>query len=439
MKIPEKAPVVTDLYNVSDSDLKELFHMNSGQTDEAGKFRQLVRLFNGSDYIHWDNLRRKQLPYDPKLVWLFLKIQRGHYFHTIRIGKGVFRYIILEKFQKELHNIDKASPASFEWLPGEAPSETDKRRYLINSLMEEAIASSQLEGAATTREVAKKFLREGKKPKNKSEQMILNNYRTIQTLHTLKSQPLTGELIRNIHQEITKGTLESEQDEVEFRDSNDIAVHDKRDPSIKYYHPPDFTEIPDLINGLCLFTNNEEEFIHPIIKGIIIHFLVGYIHPFNDGNGRTARALFYWFVLKHRYDLFEYLSISRIFVHAPMRYTLAYLLTETDENDMTYFIDFNIDIISKAMEDLKQYIIEKRKEELDSIQLVEQIPDITFRQADILKEFITRPSRRVTVNEIAGKFKISLPTARSDLVRLEEMGKIKAIKDGIRFIYVYNG
>jgi len=122
-----------------------------------------------------------------------------------------------------------------------------------------------------------------------------------------------------------------------------------------------------------------------------------------------------------------------------MRYTLAYLLTETDENDMTYFIDFNIDIISKAMEDLKQYIIEKRKEELDSIQLVQQIPDITFRQADILKEFITRPSRRVTVNEIAGKFKISLPTARSDLVRLEEMGKIKAIKDGIRFIYVYNG
>ena len=56
----------------------------------------------------------------------------------------------------------------------EAPA---RERYVISSLIEEAITSSQLEGAMTTREVAKDLLRSGRKPRTKDERMILNNYR----------------------------------------------------------------------------------------------------------------------------------------------------------------------------------------------------------------------------------------------------------------------
>ena len=174
--------------------------------------------------------------------------------------------------------------------------------------MEEAISSSQLEGAATTRQEAKKILREGRKPRNTSERMIVNNYRTIRHLGGLRDQPLSRELILEIHHEITQGTLESESDETEFRTGDDIIVGSKADPTKVYHYPPVSAKIPGMIDDLVAFANNDDEFIHPIVKAIIIHFLIGYIHPFNDGNGRTARSLFYWYALKYSTI---YLSISQ--------------------------------------------------------------------------------------------------------------------------------
>ena len=198
--------------------------------------------------------------------------------------------------------------------------------------------------------------------------MIVNNYRTIRRLKELRDKPLSRELILEIHTEITQGTLENESDETDFRTTDDIVVGSKADPTKIYHYPPECAKIPAMIDDLIAFANEDDEFIHPIVKAIILHFLIGYIHPFNDGNGRTARALFYWFALKHHYDLLEYISISRIFIHAPAQYSRAYLLTETDSNDMTYFIDFNIHIISQALEELKRYIVQKKKEESQSLQ-----------------------------------------------------------------------
>jgi len=435
MKIPQKPPDIErswmdylDGYNALIS------KMNKGD-EESDEIRRLIHKYNEEEYIHWDDLRRKKIPFDHVAFWYLIRTFRN--LRQIRIGEEKFYFCMPEAFQKQLHRIDKASPASFDWLFGEAPGEAGKKQYLANSLMEEAIASSQLEGAATTRAEAKKILREGRQPKNTSERMIVNNYRTIRHLQELRNRPLSRELILEIHSEITRGTLANEGDENEFRTCNDIVVGSKTDPTRIYYYPPDFTEIPSMIDDLVAFANDTDEFIHPIVKAIIIHFLIGYIHPFNDGNGRTARSLFYWFALKHHYDLLEYISISRIFVHTPAKYARAYLLAETDGNDMTYFIDFNIHAISTALDELKQYILRKKSEETESLKLVEQLPNLSFRQAEILRDFIRHPNRYYTISEIAGKYKVSLPTARSDLLLLESMGKLKKYQDGKRQVFIY--
>ena len=78
------------------------------------------------------------------------------------------------------------------------------------------------------------------------------------------------------------------------------------------HEPPSYEKIPEIINQLCDFANKDDTFIHPIIKAIIIHFLISFLHPFVDGNGRTARSLFYWYMLKKGYWMREFLSISRI-------------------------------------------------------------------------------------------------------------------------------
>jgi Fic family protein len=438
MKIPQKPPDFGRVWSDYLEKYNELANRVNQKNEESEEIRKLIRKYNEQEYIHWDDLRRKKIHYDSTAFWYVIRTIRSTKYREIRIGNEKFPFYTPENFLKQLHLIDKASPASFDWLFGEVPSEANKKQYLINSLMEEAIASSQLEGAATTRPAAKKILREGRKPKNTYEQMIVNNYRTVLRLKDIRDKPLSKALILEIHEEITRDTLESASDESDFR-SCDVVVGDKVDPTKIYHYAPGCEKIPAMIDDLIAFTNNNEEFIHPIVKAIIIHFLIGYIHPFRDGNGRTARALFYWFALKHHYDLLEYISISRIFLHAPVQYTRAYQLTETDGNDMTYFIDFNIHVITRALEDLKKYIILKKEEEAESLQLVEEIPDLSFRQAEILRDFVRHPTRHYTISEISGKYKISLPTARTDLLLLESKGKLKKYQDGKRQIFIYKG
>ncbi|WAI00533.1 Fic family protein [Methanogenium organophilum] len=435
MRIPEKSP---DMYILSEKYGQEFSNFFIAYIRGDEEIAKYVSEYNKFRYIHWDDLRRRDLPFQRELFWMLLKTIRNPASVKINIGDELFTFVALEKFQWKLHQIDKESPAPIDSLIGQTPSESSKRQYLANSIMEEAIASSQLEGAATTRQVAKKFLREGKAPADKSERMILNNYVTIEGLKELRDFPLSIELIVRIHQMITWGTMEKSEDEIHFRSSNDVVVQDKVDPEKIYHVPPDFNKIPEMLESLCQFANDGDTFVHPILKAIILHFLIGYIHPFNDGNGRTARALFYWYLLKHGYVLFEYLSISQIFVNAPAKYIKAYLYTETDENDMTYFIDYNIGIINRAMDELKRYIESAKAEEREALVLVEKIPGISFRQAEILKDFIKHPDRFYSISEIAGKYRVSLPTARSDLFGLEEAGKILKIRDGKKWIFYYD-
>lgn len=437
-RIPEKPPDEKALLATHHEQFMDLLLQYQKIGPGAGEIAALVGKYNEDEYVHWDVLRRKHLPVDPGAFWLLLKFLRSSQFRTIQIGPESFGFAVLERFQQALHLVDTSSPATFDGFMGMPPGETAKQQYLIDSLMEEAIASSRLEGAATTRDVAKKFLREGKQPRTHAEQMIQNNYLTITWLRDIRDQPLTSALIQEIHHEITRGTLEDEADETQFRESNEILVKDKVDQTVVYHYPPNFNQISPMIDDLCRFTNDEETFVHPIVKAIVIHFLVGDIHPFNDGNGRTARALFYWFVLKHRYDLFEYLSISRLFLDAPAQYTRAYLLAETDGNDMTYFIDFNLRTIVRALDSLREYITAKREEEEASLRLVEELPGLSFRQAAILREFITHPFRPFTVSEVAGTYRVALQTARHDLQGLEQLGRVRSVQDGKRQVFLYH-
>ena len=189
----------------------------------------------------------------------------------------------------------------------------NKEQYLISSLMEEAISSSQMEGAATTRKVAKEMLRKSLSPQDKSQQMIFNNYQTIrfitQNIHT----PLSSELLQQIHVLMTEKTLENPADAGAYRTNDEVVVEDAITHEV-VHTPPSYKDIPSFIEDLCIFFNESDSkvFIHPIIRGIIIHFMIAYMHPFVDGNGRTARALFYWYMLKSGYWLTEYLSISRV-------------------------------------------------------------------------------------------------------------------------------
>lgn len=395
---------------------------------ELSKLTEVLQRAN-NEYLYWDDFRYLKLPEDikPENAWRALKFTRQGQLSKLPFtdtrGKQ-FGFWLPDSAQRSLHNIDRRAPGL---IGSELPviNEASKRRYLVSSLMEEAIASSQIEGAATTRKVAKELLRTGRKPVNKTEKMIVNNYQTIQKLVKLKDEKLSPEMLLELQTSMVKNTIDP-GDVGRLRNDNDgISVIDSASHEILHI-PPAERELKNQIELLCEFANTEkhdQRFIHPVIKGILLHFWLAYIHPFVDGNGRTARALFYWHMLAHGYWLFEYLSISKHILSSRGQYEKAFLYAEQDDNDATYFIIYHLNAIEKALVSLEQYLAKKQSEYREMTQLLlRNNLGLNYRQQALVKHALANSGFAYTVESHRNSHGISAPTARNDLIGLSTMG-----------------
>jgi len=389
-------------------------------------------------YLAWDDLTYRISDPEKRLaVWALMKLLRAMRYEPVSFASFGLRYSTTPEIQRNLHIFD-------QYLSGTIRIHNKAIRldqsYIINSFMEEAIASSILEGAATTRKAAKEMLKKGIKPQNKSEQMVINNYEAMRSILQRKDESLTPEFILDIHRIVTKNTLDDPA-VGRFRTTDDIEVVDPVTGTV-YHTPPGHANIPELVEELCRFANAGEEdditFIHPIIKGIILHFLIGYIHPFEDGNGRTARSIFYWYVLSRGYWLFEHMPISRVILRSKKSYALAYLHTEYDEMDLTYFIQYNIRCIEEARKDLITYIEKKQSEQNATKAIIKTLGDINQRQAEILRQMMEQSDEHFTIRQIQETHGVVYQTARTDLLRLAELGYIRKEKRGREFMFIFN-
>ena len=388
---------------------------------------QMQLLFQkiGNEYLYWDKVKYiAPKGVDKQVLWHAVKIQRQLNAQCIKFGNYKFYFTITKNMLALLHNFDMNLGGNLG-TKGIIPT-TDKNYYLINSIMEEAIASSQMEGASTTRRIAKDMLRKKLKPTNKSQQMIVNNYETISRISRDKLSDFSMERLLDIHRSIANKTLDNVAEEGVFRKNDDIFVVDGVTGHVAHT-PPSCVEINAMLQDLCEFANNNngDNFIHPIIKGIIIHFVLAYIHPFVDGNGRTARSLFYWYMIKNGYWLTEYLSISRIIYTNKTAYEKAFLYTENDGNDLSYFIQYHLNVMQKAFEDLKKYLQRKIDEQQNIFQFI-GISNINERQRYVLKTISENKRILFTPKELATQFDVAVRTARTDLQDLVSMGFLSA-------------
>lgn len=427
MKKPEMPPIVKEKPSFSDI---------MGELIEVRKFSDFFRI-EDTEYPYWEEWKYKSKNWniDSQKIWSGAKSHRRgqKQIQFSNIPGFIFHFNTPSVIQKYLHELDLNLGGSLQ-SENLIPSQ-DKDRYLVNSIMEEAIASSQIEGAVTTRKVAKEMLEKNQQPKNRSEQMILNNYNTMKWIVENKNMEMSKDFLFNIHKIITANTLNNTEDEGSFRKNDDIKILDETNEI--FYIPPGQKYIDKLINEFTSFANDQKDdhvFIHPIIKGIILHFLIGYIHPFVDGNGRTARAIFYWYLIRKGYWLIEYMSVSRIILKAKAKYARAYLYTEYDDNDLTYFILYNIKCITTALEELKLYIQNKTEEKKQVLSLIKN-SDFNDRQIVIIKDILNDKTEYFTVKQVEQRFKVSNQTSRNDLTDLLEKGILisKAIGKKMRF------
>lgn len=391
-----------------------------------------------SRYAHWDKFRHLTPPKEFDNVeqyWHFVRFSRASQQKKLPFIED-FSYVLTDEIQQNLHEIDLQMRGSVE----STSIKDDKDRYIIRSLIDEAISSSQLEGAVTTREVAREMLKNNRQPKDYSEQMIYNNYQAISFVSQHKTERLSPDLVLELHKIVTQNAIENPDDAGRFRQNNDIAVWD--DASEKPLHtPPDFQTLTDRLKILCDFANGDSPnyFINPIVRAMIVHFILGFDHPFVDGNGRTARALFYWVALKNNYWLFQYITLSTYIKKAPVKYAESFLMTETDGFDTTYFINQQLSFVKQAIAGLFSYIDKKQVKQQKALSLLSvYLADgkLNPRQAMVIQHAVKHSGAVYTIAGHKISHHIGYATAKLDLERLEKLGLLQQSKRGRAFVFI---
>ncbi|MBI2314718.1 Fic family protein [Candidatus Daviesbacteria bacterium] len=161
-----------------------------------------------------------------------------------------------------------------------------------------------------------------------------------------------------------------------------------------------------------------------------MHFWIGYLHPFVDGNGRLARTLFYWYLLKKKYWTFMYLPISLVIKRAPIQYSMAYIYSEQDSYDATYFFDFHIRKIIQALNDFNEYVSEKILENKQIDSIISKDINLVDRQRYLIHHLASETNAYSTITSHATLNNISRQTAAKDIKQLVNIGLVKGTKEG---------
>ncbi|EIK44247.1 Fic family protein [Cellvibrio sp. BR] len=398
-------------------------------------------------YLPYDEFRHrvpKDLSVD--IAWFFTKEARAHAKQSL-FGqvdpKRKGTYITTNLMQKTATIVDQSTTsAALEWA-NKKVGEGLNIAYMLEDLIEdEAISSSQLEGAATTTLVAKEMIKRKREPRSMDERMIIGNFKMMHFVWDKRLLPLTADLIKELHAIGVGGIDDGKYTPGIFRLTDNVVVEDS-DGNI-VHQPPPATGLDERLQSLCNWVNTDHDdiesqsYIHSLVKAICIHFAIGYEHPFNDGNGRVARALFYWFMFKKDYGAFRYISISNLLKEAATQYGKSYLYTETDEMDMTYFIDYQCSVIMRAVAAFKNHC-QKTVESIESFDTwlfnSGVYGKLSGKQRIVFQVAKSSPNTIFTARYVEEKLHCSYNTAATVLNGLVELNLFDKHKDGKEWIY----
>lgn len=165
-------------------------------------------------------------------------------------------------------------------------------RLRKNSKKKSSYASTKIEGNPLTEYQSDKAIDgDDRRHYLKPEQEVRNYFLALNFLEEqAKSQvDFSTDLIMKVQALVEKG---ASKEKIGLRGAMPpgvlFAVYDSNTGNPEYI-PPEYSEIPDLLDELVEYVNSSDD--HPLIKAAVVHYQLVTIHPFEDGNGRTARLL----------------------------------------------------------------------------------------------------------------------------------------------------
>lgn len=395
---------------------------------------------NPDRYFYWDELKYRPTPegLSSEAWWVGVKLHRQLTRTNTPLldqaGKA-FTYSLMPQFISKLHQIDVlagVAPDNFGGGKVKPPLYTD-------SIIEESIMSSKLEGAIITRAEARNMLKQNRPALNEHERMVRNNYRTMQYLLAHRDEALSPEIVLELHRLMTEDTLDKPEMCGKLRTSEHWVRVEHAITGDIIHVPPPAEQLPERLQDMCNFANGSiGGYMHPVLRAIILHFWLAFDHPFVDGNGRTARALFYWAMLRAGYHIVEYIAISREISQSPKGYYKAFQDAEFDDNDLNYFIFNQLQTIIKALNKLAHIVYESEETVMSACENSFDLPEeLNLRQQAFLRELTReRGYGSISITGYCDQFKVVRQTARTDLGALVDAGILYVKKQGKQYIYL---
>ena len=337
-----------------------------------------------------------------------------------------FWYFPSDSINKKISEIETLGTKLYDKV---SSNSTFIKSFLADAEVEEAISSAIYEGANTTRAKAKQLLESGKRPASKDDWMLLNNMEALDWIKKNRSNSVSIELILKIHQIVTKNTLEGADTNYcgKFRDDS-VVVNNSQGKVV--HEGIEYTKVETALKEVIKTLTSHPRYLHPLIRGIALHYFVAYIHPFFDGNGRTARTLFYFKLMKHDLKFLELLSISAHLKNTGNQYEKAFEKVQSNDWDLTYFIDYCLESLLAALK-----IVQGKVDYLLKMNLLKDAYPLNDNQIGLLQRLVLNKYRIVNIEAYAEDIGKSREVARQDLKQLVKIGFLKEQKSGKRFIY----
>ncbi len=307
-----------------------------------------------------------------------------------------------------------------------------KKEFVFDSTVEEAITSALYEGANSTRAAAQELIASGQKPKTKDDWMLLNTLEAMKWAKANLHREIDFSLFQDIHQIVTRNTLHGDDANFSGRFRNDKVFVRSTHGQIKHQGLP-WDKVEAALAETSKLISHHERFFPSVIKGILLHYLTAYIHPFFDGNGRTARTLFYFKSMKNGLDFVELLSLSAYLKNHGRQYEKSFEKVVDNELDMTYFVDFNLNALLKAVDE-----VDKKVAYLLSLRRLKEFSEtatISESQIGLLQRLVLQRFRKVDIEEYAKIIDRSREIARQELKQLATWRLLDEAVAGKKFVY----
>lgn len=301
------------------------------------------------------------------------------------------------------------------------------RRFLVRALVEEAIATSRLDGVDIPYDEAHELLQMDRTPANDDERVVVNAHHLLSELPGLAESALTPELLLGLYERVTEGTARLEFDGAELIGGPVAAM----------------TRL-EVLKQLCAIANYQQDVNaeHPAITALVLLRDVPYWKPFPKYNGAIARILFRLHAVKHNYPVLGLLPISEIAARNPEKESVSASgphftrLTRYSEIDMTGHVAAILEAVNVAIQRLRAQI-EQVQERDDALrELLQSDPLLNGRQRSILGRALREPGTRFRIRYHQTTHNIAYSTARADLMELEEKGYLRQEQEGKAFVFV---